>query len=636
MKPFLSYQILIFFFIIIILLNSQNNPNIININNYFNYSANYFIIDNLTFNITNINSYFSYNFKLAKISFSIQIFDADKNLILPSDLTLFYNLHILCFLKKRDIINIYSLANIEDDKFFKCTEFYNLNENIKTGVIIYEMNNFGFINPDYKLFYLDKRLFNSFSESNDIFNTSILTDKYLYTLNQIQNENNFIESKKLKKLYISKPYGILKRNIFTKNNGWYFFNIYNEYFCFCSDKNCLKIKISKKCKYFFYLYLIDTNKNVYEKNEYLLLDFILKNYSSDDAFPIFEKMINENITAHYLTADENIYEKYCYHKKKCDIIIHVEDNNYKINDEFLEKYLTLILKLNKVISSVGVNINFINNLFYNIDYITYICLGHGVSYFKYYLYKDYYGPNNFDKLLIPNSNILISCAIKYGWKDENLIKLNLPKWDKYNKVGNHTLNNKGNIEANSIFIMFTWREIKTFQNIGLHYIKNIINLLNNDKLINKIKENNLTLYFSIHHKFLKYKDNFSTNSNVKYLEERYISECLSLTNLIVTDYSSIIFDIIYRRKPYIIFIPDIYAPEIKMSYKKISYNVIKKFKYNHFPFENIYFDIDSVINKINYYIDNRFKLDKKSIELYDEFNFKRINTTNEFIHYLIK
>ena len=125
------------------------------------------------------------------------------------------------------------------------------------------MNNFGFINPDYKLFYLDKRLFNSFSESNDIFNTSILMDEYLYTLNQIQNENNFIESKKLKKLYISKPYGILKRNIFTKNNGWYFFNIYNEYFCFCSDKNCLKIKISKKCKYFFYLYLIDTNKNVY-------------------------------------------------------------------------------------------------------------------------------------------------------------------------------------------------------------------------------------------------------------------------------------------------------------------------------------------------------------------------------------
>ena len=32
----------------------------------------------------------------------------------------------------------------------------------------------------------------------------------------------------------------------------------------------------------------------------------------------------------------------------------------------------------------------INNLFYNIEYITYICLGHGVSYLKDILYQDYY------------------------------------------------------------------------------------------------------------------------------------------------------------------------------------------------------------------------------------------------------
>ena len=40
------------------------------------------------------------------------------------------------------------------------------------------------------------------------------------------------------------------------------------------------------------------------------------------------------------------------------------------NGNFLEKHFTLILKLKQVLSSVGVNINFINNLFYNIDYIT--------------------------------------------------------------------------------------------------------------------------------------------------------------------------------------------------------------------------------------------------------------------------
>ena len=49
-----------------------------------------------------------------------------------------------------------------------------------------------------------------------------------------------------------------------------------------------------------------------------------------------------------------------------------------INGEFLEKYLKIFLKLKATIS--GANIFSIDNLFYNIDYITYICLGHGITY----------------------------------------------------------------------------------------------------------------------------------------------------------------------------------------------------------------------------------------------------------------
>ena len=37
----------------------------------------------------------------------------------------------------------------------------------------------------------------------------------------------------------------------------------------------------------------------------------------------------------------------------------------------------------------------------------------------------------YNKILIPPSKKLISVAIKYGWKDENIIKMNLPKWDKF-------------------------------------------------------------------------------------------------------------------------------------------------------------------------------------------------------------
>ena len=554
-------------------------------------------------------------------------------MILPSDLALIYNLHIICFLKINNYINIYSLANIEEDRLFKCTEFLNLHENFHLGVIIYKIDKKGFIKNDYKLFYLNKRIFNYDTKDDDIFNITKLVNQYNYSFNQSMNED-IIKESKLKQLYILKPFGNLKRNFINSENNWNFLNIFNYYFCYCKGISCLNIKISNICKYFFYIYIIDNNRNVYEKTDFLFMDFILEKYSSDDVYPIFQEMINKNISSHYLTEKKKIYEKYCKGKKVCDSVIYVNEKSYKINDEFLENHLTLILKLDKVISSVGVNITFINNIFYNIDYITYICVGHGVSFFKYYLYKEYYGPNNFDKLLIPNSDLLISCTKKYGWKEENLIKMNLPRWDKYNHE-KRQIRGKGNMNENSVFFMFTWRELKTNKNVTLSYFENIIKILNNEILINKAKENYITLYFSIHHKFIKYKDDFTINQYIKTVGEDDISDCLSKTSLIVTDYSSIIFDMIYRRKPYIIFIPDAYDPEIKINYLKTSYNIIKKFKYNHFSFENIFFDINSTVNKINYYIDNRFELDLELIKLYNDFKFKRSNAKKEFIDYLL-
>lgn len=554
-------------------------------------------------------------------------------MILPSDLALIYNLHIICFLKINNNNNIYSLANIEEDRLFKCTEFLNLHENFHLGVIIYKIDKKGFIKNDYKLFYLNKRIFNYDTKDDDIFNITKLVNQYNYSFNQSQNEE-IIKESKLKQLYILKPFGNLKRNFINSENNWNFLNIFNYYFCYCKGISCLNIKISNICKYFFYIYIIDNNRNVYEKTDFLFMDFILKKYSSDDVYPIFQEMINKNISSHYLTEKKKIYKKYCKGKKVCDSVIYVNEKSYKINDEFLENHLTLILKLDKVISSVGVNITFINNIFYNIDYITYICVGHGVSFFKYYLYKEYYGPNNFDKLLIPNSDLLISCTKKYGWREENLIKMNLPRWDKYNHE-KRQIRGKGNMNENSVFFMFTWRELKTNKNVTLSYFENIIKILNNEILINKAKENYITLYFSIHHKFIKYKDDFTINQYIKTVGEDDISDCLSKTSLIVTDYSSIIFDMIYRRKPYIIFIPDAYDPEIKINYLKTSYNIIKKFKYNHFSFENIFFDINSTVNKINYYIDNRFELDLELIKLYNDFKFKRSNAKKEFIDYLL-
>ena len=75
-------------------------------------------------------------------------------------------------------------------------------------------------------------------------------------------------------------------------------------------------------------------------------------------------------------------------KKDCTTIILVNKENYKINGDLVERYLTLFLKLKQVISEGATYFCYINNLFYNIEYITYISVTHGVCYFKYFLYFD--------------------------------------------------------------------------------------------------------------------------------------------------------------------------------------------------------------------------------------------------------
>jgi hypothetical protein len=102
-----------------------------------------------------------------------------------------------------------------------------------------------------------------------------------------------------------------------------------------------------------------------------LLDFVFNEYSSDDVYPIFKQMLIQNQPVHYFTEKIDIYNEYCYKKFKCFDIIYANKNNYTINGNFLEKYLTLILKLKQVISGGGINIFYKENLFYDIEYITY-------------------------------------------------------------------------------------------------------------------------------------------------------------------------------------------------------------------------------------------------------------------------
>ena len=224
------------------------------------------------------------------------------------------------------------------------------------------------------------------------------------------------------------------------------------------------------------------------------------------------------------------------------------------------------------------------------------------------MYEDFacYGSKRIDKILIPPSDKIISLAKKHGWKDKDIIKINLPKWDRYNRnIKIYNLENKSSNRTDSIFIFFTWRKTNKNKKISSLYYQNIIALLQSKSLIKSLKKNNITLYLALHHKIDEYNKYINLFKKYKYLqlvEENKISQCLLLSNLVITDFSSIVFDFIYRGMPFILFIPDIFENNLEEIYNKEYCELLQSIKNGTILFENQYLNISETINKILFYI----------------------------------
>ena len=168
------------------------------------------------------------------------------------------------------------------------------------------------------------------------------------------------------------------------------------------------------------------------------------------------------------------------------------------------------------------------------------------------------------------------------------------------------------------------------------YFQNILDLILNKKLNQELNKNNITLYFALHQKIYdNFKYIFEKMKYIKFIEINKIADYIGISSLFITDFSSIIFDFIYRRKPFIIFIPDYNDTLISDNYKKYYIELIQSIKNGTIEFENKFFDIDSVVNKIIFYLKNNFQLDDKLIKFYASLNIKqKANNINEFINYI--
>jgi CDP-glycerol glycerophosphotransferase (TagB/SpsB family) len=580
-------------------------------------------IKEIYFNYKNLLFSFSYKFNITEIKYNIYFYDKNNNIIKPSDLTLFYNLHIICHMNyENNLISVDSLANIIDSKKFQCVEYFNINETINFGIKIYLGENYSIIKLfDTKIIKYERKY-----EKNDKFNPFFIEKNFL-NMYYNNSKNQTFNLSGIKQFFIEKPNCSSKERILSDFNKWEYKNIYNNFFCFCKG-SCLYKDIPELCKYHFYLYIIDNNKFLYNKTDYLFADFFYG--SSDDTFPVFQEMIKRNLSVHYMDTKKNIYNQFCNNEKYCLKVINKINKIGIIDADFLENYLDLILKLKAAIC--GHEFDSLYNIFYNIDYLTYINLGHGIKYFKYFSYKDYSSFTKYNKLVLPPSDKIISVAKKYGWEDKNIIKICLPKYDKYN-IDSDILKKKN--KEKSIFIMFTWRYLLKGATISIIYVKNILALINDINLNKVLSTNNITLYFGLHPNFEIFRKRIKINKYIKYIKQKNISECLMKTNLLISDFSSIIFDMIYQKKPIVLFIPDAYDFTIKNLYRPGYCDIINSLKNGSIYLENLYFNIKDTINKTIFYINNNFKLEKRLKIFYDSFQLNCTNNTNKFINYLI-
>jgi hypothetical protein len=309
--------IIIFIFLIILSFfnksnNSKNDSELILFKNKI-FQNNIFINYSNLINKNNYKYYFNNKYIFIKIKYYIKFIDEKKNLLKPSDLSVFHKIHVICYIQKDSLFMVDSLANIYGNTYY-CIEYFNIKQEIKFGIKIYVGDTYNdkiiFFTSniiEYKQNFLNDNKFDPLLIYNDY---KILYDK-IYNL---KNESNLNNSLNIKKMYIKKPENFLKFNNFLKKGFWYFMNIYNNYFCFCKGI-CYYSEIPQLCKYLFYITIIDENKNLYNKTHFLFSDFLIR--ASDDAYPVFEEMIKKNMNAHYLDAKKFIYKKFCEHEKYC-------------------------------------------------------------------------------------------------------------------------------------------------------------------------------------------------------------------------------------------------------------------------------------------------------------------------------
>lgn len=184
--------------------------------------------------------------------------------------------------------------------------------------------------------------------------------------------------------------------------------------------------------------------------------------------------------------------------------------------------------------------------------IPFVFLQHGVIALK--KVDNFYGKGQkgaCDLFVVSTDTEKQTIVDNFGYEPKEVINTGLPRWD--------VLHDKSQ-GRREIMIMPTWRNWldsvpdKDFE--ASDYFTHYMALLNSRKLADLLEKYDLEVNFYLHAKFQEYSDQFQTKSERIHLVsfgETAVNEMLMRCRMLVTDYSSVCWDILYQDKPTIFY-----------------------------------------------------------------------------------
>ena len=182
---------------------------------------------------------------------------------------------------------------------------------------------------------------------------------------------------------------------------------------------------------------------------------------------------------------------------------------------------------------------------------------------------------------------------------------------------------KSKDEEKYILVAPTWRKWFNDQNDFDEFMEYYYRILDNEEFKKAVEDNNIKIHLVLHKNMRKFKiknEKINDRIVVNHNDEVNIQDLINKTDLLLTDFSSIFFDIAYRKRPMIFYQFD--TEKYRKEQLQEGY-----FSYEKDGFGEVIHDEKDVIKKLIKYIDSNFKLEKKYEKRMDDF-FERKDKNN--------